>query len=70
VIDRPNGRTDTTLMHQACVAMAVIDHVTGHTTPGETARYTHCSTLAELKAAIETIAIDSDLSCLHARRTL
>lgn len=57
--------TATTLMHQAGVATAVIDHVTGHTTPGETARYTKRSTLAQLKAAIETIAIGMDLARLH-----
>ncbi|MCJ2113462.1 site-specific integrase [Methylobacterium sp. E-025] len=56
--------TATTLMHQSGVATAVIDHVTGHTTPGETARYTKRSTLAQLKAAIETIQIDVDLSPL------
>lgn len=49
--------TATTLMHQAGVERAVIDHVTGHTTPGETARYTKRSSLAQLKAAIDTIAI-------------
>lgn len=50
--------TATTLMHQAGVATAVIDHVTGHTTPGETARYTKRSTLAQLQAAVEAIGID------------
>lgn len=56
--------TATTLMHQAGVAAAVIDHVTGHTTPGETARYTKRSTLAQLKAAVEAIVIESGLSHL------
>lgn len=56
--------TATTLMHQAGVAAAVIDHVTGHTTPGETARYTKRSTLAQLKAAVEAIVIEPGLSHL------
>ncbi|KQP33277.1 integrase [Methylobacterium sp. Leaf104] len=56
--------TATTLMHQAGVPTAVIDHVTGHTTPGETARYTKRSTLAQLKAAVETIVMEPGLSHL------
>lgn len=56
--------TATTLMHQASVPTAVIDHVTGHTTPGETARYTKRSTLAQLKAAVETIVMEPGLSHL------
>ncbi|UIN37312.1 site-specific integrase [Methylobacterium oryzae] len=57
--------TATTLMHQAGVAAAVIDHVTGHATAGETARYTKRSTLPQLRTAIEMIAIGVDLSALH-----
>ncbi len=57
--------TATTLMHQAGVVPAVIDHVTGHATAGETARYTKRSTLPQLQTAIETIAIGVDLSSLH-----
>jgi integrase len=57
--------TATTLMHQAGVALAVIDHVTGHATPGETARYTKRSSLPQLQAAIETIAIGVDLKRLQ-----
>ncbi|MFD1304107.1 site-specific integrase [Methylobacterium marchantiae] len=57
--------TATTLMHQADVSSAVIDHITGHTTPGETARYTKRSTLEQMKAAIETIDIDFNLSGLY-----
>ena len=52
-------------MHQAGVVPAVIDHVTGHATAGETARYTKRSTLPQLQTAIETIAIGVDLSSLH-----
>lgn len=58
--------TATTLMHQAGVATAVIDHVTGHVTAGETARYTKRSTLPQLQSAIETIAIGVDFTPLHA----
>lgn len=47
--------TATTLMHQADVPIIVIDHLTGHSTPGETARYTKGSTLLQLAAAIEAI---------------
>ncbi|MCJ2031337.1 site-specific integrase [Methylobacterium sp. J-043] len=57
--------TATTLMHQAGVVPAVIDHVTGHATAGETARYTKRSTLPQLQTAIETIAIGVDLSRLY-----
>lgn len=53
--------TATTLMHQADVAPAVIDHVTGHATPGETARYTKRSSLVQLQEAIEAIAIGIEL---------
>ncbi len=56
--------TATTLMHQAGVERAVIDHVTGHATPGETTRYTKRSSLAQLAAAIERIDIGLDLSPL------
>ncbi|WP_051092907.1 site-specific integrase [Methylobacterium sp. 77] len=61
--------TATTLMHQAGVVSAVIDHVTGHATAGETARYTKRSTMMQLQAAIETIAIGVDLTALHAMKT-
>ncbi|KQS91254.1 hypothetical protein ASG42_11645 [Rhizobium sp. Leaf391] len=47
--------TATTMMHQADVSGIIIDHVTGHTTPGETARYNKGSKLKQLAAAIETI---------------
>ncbi|KQO73445.1 site-specific integrase [Methylobacterium sp. Leaf89] len=57
--------TATTLMHQAGVMPSVIDHVTGHATAGETARYTKRSTLPQLQTAIETIAIGVDLSQLY-----
>ncbi len=59
--------TATTLMHQAGVAAAVIDHITGHTTAGETARYTKRSTLTQMKAAIDTIAIGVDLTALYGK---
>ena len=37
-------------------------------TAGETARYTKRSTLMQLQAAIETIAIGVDLTALHAMK--
>ncbi|BCM86295.1 DUF6538 domain-containing protein [Methylobacterium indicum] len=61
--------TATTLMHQAGVAAAVIDHVTGHTTPGETARYTKRSSIYQLQAAIELIVIEVDLTQLHTTKS-
>jgi integrase len=47
--------TATTLMHQAGIEAAVIDHATGHTTPGETARYTKGSRLHQLQTAINSV---------------
>ncbi|MDG4670989.1 tyrosine-type recombinase/integrase [Shinella sp. 838] len=47
--------TATTLMHQADISTLVIDHLTGHSTPGETGRYTKGSSLQQLAAAIEAI---------------
>jgi integrase len=60
--------TATTLMHQADVTPAVIDHVTGHATPGETARYTKRSSLTQLRTAIERIDLGVDLSALYVDR--
>ena len=57
--------TATTLMHQAEVERAVLDHVTGHETPGETTRYTKGSTLTQLLSAIAKIDIEVDLSRLY-----
>lgn len=57
--------TATTLMHQAEVERAVLDHVTGHETPGETTRYTKGSTLTQLSSAIAKIDIEVDLSRLY-----
>lgn len=45
----------TTFMHQADVSTPVIDNLTGHSTPGETARYTKGSSLQQLKAAVDAI---------------
>ncbi len=49
--------TATTLMQRAGVGIAVIDELTGHVTPGETARYSHGSTMDQLAGAIEAIRI-------------
>ncbi|CAO4181164.1 tyrosine-type recombinase/integrase [Methylorubrum extorquens] len=57
--------TATTLMHEADVQAAIIDRVTGHTTPGETARYTKRTTLRQLQTAINAINIGVDLSHLY-----
>jgi hypothetical protein len=53
-------------MHQAGVETAVIDHVTGHTTPGETARYTKGSRLSQLQKP--STALTSDSTSLILRR--
>jgi integrase len=55
----------TTFMSRAGVQHTVIDAVTGHATAGETARYDKGLTVANLKAAVETIDIGVDLSPLH-----
>jgi integrase len=56
--------TATTLMHQSGVERAVIDHITGHTTPGETSRYTKASRLEQLQNAINRIDIGFDFAAL------
>ena len=58
--------TAKTLMHIAGTETAVIDRVTGHVTPGETARYTKTSSLDQLTAAIEAIDIGMRLDRLYA----
>lgn len=55
----------TTFMHQAGVQDSVIDRVTGHATPGETARYTKDTKIEQLNEAINAIDIDVDLSRLR-----
>lgn len=62
--------TASTLMHQAGVADSVVDHVTGHTTPGETSRYTKGSTLAQLQDAINRIDLGFDVTTLAATEGL
>ncbi len=59
--------TATTCMHQADVNTMVIDHVTGHSTSGETARHTKGSALRQLAAAVETIQPPLDLQHLHCK---
>jgi len=59
--------TATTLMHQAGVERAVIDHVTGHATPGETSRYTKGSRLGQLRDAIERIDLCFDVAASGTR---
>jgi integrase len=53
--------TASTLMHQAGVERAVLDHVTGHSTPGETSRYVKTSALKQLRLAIDAINIGFDI---------
>jgi integrase len=60
--------TATTLMHQAGVERAVLNHVTGHATPGETSRYTKGSALPQLAVAIEAIKLNIDFSDLYPSR--
>ena len=57
--------TATTLMHRAGFAGSILDHVTGHVTPGETARYTKGSTLHQLRDAVEAIDVGVDLERLY-----
>lgn len=59
--------TATTCMHRADVNTIVIDHLTGHSTTGETARYTKGSALSQLVAAVETIRPPLDFSHLYDR---
>ncbi|WP_248311413.1 site-specific integrase [Bosea sp. ASV33] len=55
----------TTFLHQGRVADSIVDRLTGHTTPGETARYTKETDLGQLKAAIDTIDIEVDFGALY-----
>lgn len=50
--------TTTTLMQRAGVPIAAIDELTGHSTPGETARYSHGLAMNQLADAIESIRVD------------
>lgn len=50
--------TATTLMQRAGVGIAAIDELTGHATPGETARYSHGMTMQQLADAIEAIKVN------------
>ncbi|MCJ7997025.1 site-specific integrase [Rhizobium cremeum] len=62
--------TATTCMHRADVNTMVIDHLTGHSTPGETARYTKGSALSQLAAAVETIRPPLDFRKLYDQKLL
>ena len=55
----------TTFLHTADVQRTLIDQLTGHTTQGETTRYTKRTNLPQLKEAIEKLKIGVDLSYLH-----
>lgn len=57
--------TATTLMQRAGIGIAVIDELTGHVTPGETARYSHGLTMEQLSSGIEAIRIGIDLNRLR-----
>ncbi|WP_348626214.1 site-specific integrase [Mesorhizobium sp. L2C067A000] len=54
----------STSMHQGGIERAVLDHVTGHSTPGETSRYVKASALAQLQSAINSIDIGFDIVAL------
>jgi len=54
----------TTFLHNAGVERTLVDHLTGHVTPGETTRYTKRTSIRLLKEAIEKLNIDVDLSHL------
>lgn len=62
--------TASSLMHWAGVSRPVLDHVTGHVTPGETTRYTKGSTLAQLQDAIDRIDLWFDVTSLAAAKGL
>jgi len=47
----------TTFLHQGDVPDSIIDRLTGHTTPGETARYTKGANIEQLKRAIDALDI-------------
>jgi len=55
----------TTFMSHAGIAAPIIDQLTGHATPGETARYTKGFRIEQLKAAIDAIDPQVDLSRLY-----
>jgi integrase len=59
--------TATTLLYRADVPAALIDELTGHATPGETARYSHGSTMKQRADAISQI--QPQLDFLHLRRS-
>lgn len=51
-------------MQRAGIPIAAIDELTGHATPGETARYSHGLTMQQLVAGIEGIDLHIDLQFL------
>jgi integrase len=55
----------TTFMAHAGVPVPIIDQLTGHATPGETARYTKGFRIEQLKEAIDSIDPQVDLSDLY-----
>nr|WP_305079442.1 site-specific integrase [Methylobacterium sp.] len=57
--------TSTALMLEADVQALIVDRVTGHTTVGETARYTKRISLRQLHAAVNKINIEVNLSHLY-----
>lgn len=55
----------TTFLHQGGVEDSVLDRLTGHTTTGETARYTKGSNIGQLADAIQRMDTGLDLSSLY-----
>lgn len=55
----------STFLHHGDVPDSVIDRLTGHTTPGETARYTKSTNIEQLKRAIDKIDISIDFDHLY-----
>lgn len=55
----------TTFMAHAGVPVPIIDQLTGHATPGETARYTKGFRIEQLKEAIDSIDPQVELSHLY-----
>lgn len=55
----------STFLHQGGASDSLVDRLTGHTTPGETSRYTKSSRIMQLKQAINSIDIGVSLTHLY-----
>lgn len=55
----------TTFLHQGGAGDSIVDRLTGHTTPGETARYAKSSNISQLEAAVDGIDIGVRFDSLY-----